>query len=77
MEKTLKLYRKHLLESIYHRELAGQILSDGLKEYRKKTGKSLRQLGSELGVSAVFLSDIEIKRRTISEKTALKLTNLK
>jgi transcriptional regulator with XRE-family HTH domain len=34
-----------------------------LRALRQKAGKSLRQLGSEVGVSAVYLSDIETGRR--------------
>ena len=42
-------------------------LGAALREARRKSGRTLRQLGEHLGVSAAFLCDVEHGRRGMSK----------
>jgi transcriptional regulator with XRE-family HTH domain len=51
-------------------------LGDAIRFFREKRGMSLRQLASQAGVSAPFLSDIERNRRS-TDKLQMLATALK
>ena len=52
-----------------------QSLGQKIKELRDTADLSLRELATKLGVSAPFLSDIELGRRFPSEEVFAKLAN--
>lgn len=57
---------------VKHREeMAGlqRRLGALLREYRKMSGMSLRFVAESVGVSAAYLSDVELGQRSISEET--------
>lgn len=51
-------------------------LGQRIRELREEGDLSLRELGKKLGVSAAFLSDIELGRRYPSDKVLLKMAQI-
>lgn len=52
-------------------------ISTALREARKKKKMGLRELARKLGISAAFLSDVELGRRGVSSSLLEKLKTLK
>ena len=50
-----------------------QTLAERIRELREKKDLSLRELAREVGVSAAFLSDVELGRRYPSEEVLVKI----
>jgi transcriptional regulator with XRE-family HTH domain len=53
--------------------MATKTLGQRIRELREKKDLSLRELAKKIGVSAAFLSDVELGRRYPSEKVLISL----
>lgn len=47
-----------------------------IREIRERSGRSLRQVAREIGVSPAYLSDMELGRRGMSEEIAQRILQL-
>ena len=59
---------RKLREAVEATRTANRELGEALREYRKLKGVSLRAVAAHLDLSAPFLSDCELGRRTLSDK---------
>jgi predicted transcriptional regulator len=59
---------KKLHEAVEATRAANRELGEALREYRVSKGVSLRAVATHLKLSAPFVSDCELGRRTLSDK---------
>ena len=60
-------------EALSIKEMAMETIAHKLREYRRGKGLTLREMGKKLGVSAVYICDIEHAKRNISSTLLEKL----
>ncbi len=77
MDKQIEKYYDSVNDAEDTRRIASEMFGDFLREYRLSFRLSLREMAKNLEVSAAFLSDLELGKRTLSEKMADKLSLLK
>lgn len=60
-----------------HRQRAAQVAGKWLRKTRQEKGLGLHEASRQLGISAPYLSDMELGRRMASEKWITKAVNYK
>lgn len=76
LQKAMKEYEQ-TAKSLANFLVSGRLkIGAALREERQRKGISLRALGKKLGVSAAFLSDVELGHRNLSMRLYDKISKL-
>ena len=64
------------LESKKQGDILLSSLNISIRKIRKELGMSLREMAGKMGITAAYLSDIELSRRKVSKNVLEKLTKI-